>query len=50
MRYITTKVRKYDRRRRIKFNIPVNIRNQKKKKRERPIKEDRDEFKKKNAV
>jgi transposase len=48
--YDTAKIRKYNRRRGIKSNIPVNKRNQKKKKRGRPIKVDEEEFKKKSAV
>ena len=35
--YDTAKIRKYNRRRGIKSNIPVNKRNRKKKKRGRPI-------------
>nr|WP_082099734.1 transposase [Methanosarcina sp. 2.H.T.1A.15] len=46
----TDEIRKYNRRRGIKSNIPVNIRNRKKKKKGRPIKVDWDEFKKKSAV
>jgi predicted transcriptional regulator len=41
--YDTAKIRKYNRKRGIKSNIPVNKRNQKKKKRGRPIKVDREE-------
>ncbi|MGB9939370.1 transposase [Methanosarcina sp.] len=48
--YDTAKIRKYNRRRGIKSNIPVNKRNQKKKKRGRPIKVDQEEYKKKSAV
>ncbi|KKG24146.1 transposase, partial [Methanosarcina sp. 2.H.T.1A.6] len=48
--YDTDEIRKYNRRRGIKSNIPVNIRNRKKKKKGRPIKVDWDEFKKKSAV
>jgi transposase len=48
--YDTAKIRKYNRRRGIKFNIPVNKRNRKKKKRGRPIKFDKEEYKKKSIV
>jgi hypothetical protein len=48
--YDTTKIRKYNRRRGIKSNIPVNTRNLKQKKRGRPIKVDQERLKKKNAV
>ena len=48
--YHTAKIRKYNRKRGIKSNIPVNKRNQKKKKRGRPIKVDKEEYKKKSAV
>lgn len=48
--YDTAKIRKYNRRRGIKSNIPVNKRNRKKKKKERPIKVDREEYKKKSAI
>jgi len=48
--YDTAKIRKYNRRRGIKSNIPINKRNQKKKKRGRPIKVDQGEYKKKNAI
>ena len=40
--YDTAKIRKYNRRRRIKSNIPVNKRNRKKKERGRPIKVDKE--------
>ena len=43
-------IRKYNRRRGIKSNIPVNKRNRKKKKKGRPIKVDWEEFKKKSAI
>jgi len=46
----TAKIRKYNRRRRIKSNIPVNNRNERKKKRGRPIKVDQEEYKKKSAI
>jgi hypothetical protein len=45
--YDTAKIRKYNRRRGIKSNIPVNKRNQKKKKRRRPIKVDQEKIQKK---
>jgi len=48
--FLRTLIREYNRKRRIKSNIPVNIRNRKKKKRGRPIKVDWEEFKKKSAV
>jgi hypothetical protein len=48
--YDTAKIRKYNRKRGIKSNIPVNRRNQKKKKRGRPIKVDKEEYKKKSAL
>lgn len=48
--YDTAKIRKYNRRREIKSNIPVNKRNRKKKKRGRPIKVDKEEYKKKSIV
>lgn len=48
--YDTSKIRKYNRRRGIKSNIPVNKRNRKKKKRGRPIKVDQEEYKKKSAI
>jgi hypothetical protein len=44
--YDTAKIRKYNRRRGIKSNIPVNTRNLKQKKRGRPIKLDQEEYKK----
>ena len=50
MIYDIAKIRKYNRKRGIKSNIPVNKRNQKKKKRERPIKVDQEEYKKKSVV
>ncbi|AKB56279.1 MULTISPECIES: transposase [Methanosarcina] len=48
--YDTDKIRKYNRREGIKSNIPVNKRNQKKKKRGRPIKVDQEEYKKKSEI
>lgn len=48
--YDTAKIRKYNRKRGIKSNIPVNKRNRKKKKRGRPIKVDKKEYKKKSVV
>ena len=48
--YDTAKIRKYNRKRGIKSNIPVNKINQKNKKRRRPIKVDQEEYKKKSAV
>ncbi len=48
--YDTAKIRKYNRKREIKSNIPVNRRNQKNKKKGRPIKVDQEEYKKKSAV
>jgi transposase len=48
--YDTVKIRKYNRKRGIKSNIPVNKRNRKKKKKGRPIKVDKDEYKKKSIV
>jgi transposase len=48
--YDTSKIRKYNRRRGIKSNIPVNKRNRKKKKRGRPITVDKEECKKENIV
>jgi hypothetical protein len=48
--YGTVDIRKCNRRRGIKFNITVNIRNRNKKKRARPTKVDREEFKKKSTV
>ncbi len=48
--YDTDDIRKYNRKRRIKSNIPVNIRNRRKKKKERPIKVDWEEFKKKSTI
>jgi hypothetical protein len=48
--YDTAKIRKYNRRRVIKSNMPVNKRNRKKKKRGRPIKVNQEEYKKKNIV
>ena len=44
--YDTADIRKYNRRRGIKSNIPVNKRNRKKKKKGRPIKVDWEELKK----
>ena len=48
--YDTDDFRKYNRRRGIKSNIPVNVRNRTKKKKGRPIKVDWEEFKKKSAI
>ena len=48
--YDTAKIRKYNRKRGIKSNIPVNKRNRKKRKRGRPIKVDKKEYKKKSVV
>ena len=48
--YDTAKIRKCNRRRGRKSNIPVNKRNQKNKKRGRSIKVDLEEYKKKSAV
>jgi len=50
--YDTAKIRKYNRKRRIKTNIPVNLRNQKKGKKKvgRPIKVDQEEYKKKSVI
>ena len=48
--YDTAEIRKCNRKRGIKSNIPVNKRNRKKKKRGRPIKVDWEEFKKKSAI
>ena len=48
--YDTAKIRKYNRKRGIKSNIPVNKRNRKKEKRGRPIKVDNEEYKKKSIV
>jgi transposase len=48
--YDTDKIRRYNRRRRIKSNIPVNKRNKKNKKKGRPIKVDWEEFKKKSGI
>ena len=48
--YDTAKIRKYNRKRGIKSNIPVNKRNRKKEKRGRPIKVDNEEYKKKKIV
>ena len=48
--YDTVKIRKYNRKRGIKSNIPVNKRNRKKKKRGRPIKVDKEEYQKKSIV
>ena len=44
--YYTAKIRKYNRRRGIKSNIPVNKRNRNKKKRGRPIKVDKGKIQK----
>lgn len=46
----TVKIRKYNRKRGIKSNIPVNKRNRKKKKKGRPIKVDQEEYKKKSVI
>ncbi|AKB54777.1 putative IS1648 transposase [Methanosarcina barkeri 227] len=46
----TAKIRKYNRKRGIKSNIPVNKRNRKNKKRGRSIKVDQEEYKKKSIV
>ena len=48
--YDTAEIRKYNRKRGSKSNIPVNKRNQKKKKRGGPIKIDQEEYKKKSAI
>jgi len=50
--YDTANIRKYNRRRGIKSNIPVNRRNKKKGKKKvgRPIKVDQKEYKKKSIV
>lgn len=48
--YDTAKIRKYNLKRGIKSNIPVNKRNQKKKKKGRLIKVDQEEYKKKSAI
>jgi hypothetical protein len=48
--YNTAKIRKYNRKKGIKSNIPVNKRNWKKKKKGRPIKVDPVEYKKKSIV
>jgi hypothetical protein len=48
--YDTAKIREYNRKKRIKSNIPVNRRNRKKKKIGRPIKVDKEEYKKKSAL
>ena len=48
--YDTAKIRKYNRKRGIKSNIPVNKRNRKKKKKGRPIKVDKKEYKKKSVI
>ena len=48
--YDTAKIRKYNRKRGIKSNIPVNKRNRKKKKIGRPIKVDKEEYKKKSVI
>ena len=48
--YDTVKIRKYNRKRGIKSNIPVNKRNRKNKKAGRPIKADKEEYKKKNII
>ena len=48
--YDTAKIRKYNQKRGIKSNIPVNKRNQKNKKRGRPIKVDLEEYKNKSAI
>ena len=48
--YDTAKIRKYNRKRGIRSNIPVNKRNRKKKKRGRPIKVDKAEYKKRSVI
>jgi hypothetical protein len=48
--YDTSKIRKYNRKRGIKSNIPVNKKNQKKKERGRPIKVDQEGYEKKSAI
>ncbi|WP_292387696.1 transposase [Methanosarcina sp. UBA5] len=48
--YDTAKIRKYNRRRGIESNIPVNKRNRKKMKRRRSIKVNKEEYKKKRLV
>ena len=48
--YDTVKIRKYNRKRGIKSNIPVNKRNRKNKKTRRPIKGDKEEYKKKSII
>ena len=50
--YDTAKIRKYNRKRGIKSNIPVNLRNQRKGKKKvgRPIKVDQEEYKKKSTM
>jgi transposase len=48
--YDTAKIRKYNRKRGIKSNIPVNRRKRKKKKIGRPIKVDKKEYKKKSVI
>jgi len=48
--YDTVKIRKYNRKRGIKSNMPVNKINRKIKKKGRPIKVDKEEYKKKSVV
>ena len=48
--YDSAKIRKYNRKRGIKSNIPVNKRNRKKKKKGRPIKVNKEEYKKKSVI
>jgi transposase len=48
--YDTSKIRKYNRKRGIKSNIPVNTRNLKQKKRGKPIKVDQEGLKEKSVI
>ncbi|AKB81125.1 putative IS1648 transposase [Methanosarcina barkeri 3] len=48
--YDAAKIRKYNRKRGIKSNIPINKRNRTKMKRERPIKVDQEDYKSKSIV
>lgn len=48
--YDTDNIREYNRKRGIKSNIPVNVRNRKKRKRGRPIKVYWEELKKKSTI
>jgi hypothetical protein len=48
--YDTNKIRKYNRKRGIKSNIPVNTRNLKQKKRGKPIKVDQEGLKEKSVI